>query len=138
MDATRNETRTGPRPLSVGVVAVVLTLLAVGTALAGLAVTWASACCASSEPADPTFAMVGFVLAGCLLWAGVGLWNGRLARATALALVGTVPVTCVLAAPVSYDLGVLAPFAVAAWLATWCWLRRPGPAGWVGSRRVTG
>lgn len=115
----------------------VLSLLGVFSALSGMAVSATSSCCGSSDPADTTPALLGFVIAAPIVAAAVGLWTARMSRRVLL-LCTAAPLAVVAAAsPYSLDLGSLVPVGLLAWLWLVWYLRRPVALGWV-SRRTTG
>jgi hypothetical protein len=122
------------RPRSITAVAVVLTLAGVVSALAGIALSAASSCCGSPDPADPGPALVGLAVAAAMSAAGVGLWSGRLSRRVLLLCAAAVPVVALAASPWSSDFQALVPVALLGWLWLWWYLRRPVAIGWVGRR----
>jgi hypothetical protein len=122
----------GRRPRSIAAVAVLLALVGVLSAVAGVGLSAASSCCGSTDPADPTPALVGLVLAVAMLAAGVGLWSGRVSRRAVLLCGAAVPAVVLALSPWSPDLGALVPVVVLGWLWLWWYLRRPIAASWVG------
>ena len=123
-----------PRPGSIAAVAVALCLLAVLSALTGVALSAVSSCCGSSEPADGTPAVVGFVAAAPFLAAGIGLWSGRMSSRVLLVCTAVPLVVAGAASPYSLDLAGLVPFGLLGWLGLFWYLRRPAARGWVGHR----
>jgi hypothetical protein len=120
----------------VSAVAALLVLVAVVSALAGIGISWASSCCGSSEPADPTAALVGIGVAGAMFVGGAGLWSGRVSRRAVLVSTAALPAVVVAAAPWSLDAAGLGPFVVLGWVGLWRYLARPAPSGWVGQVRA--
>lgn len=115
-------------------VAVVLMLVGVLAAFTGVALSAASSCCGSSDPADPTPLLVGIVSAAAMLAAGYGTWTGRASLRALLLLAAVVPVVMLGASPFSMDFAGLVPFAVVGWLWLWWYLRRRAAFGWIGRR----
>ena len=122
------------RPRSITAVAVVLTLVGVLSALAGIALSAASSCCGSSDPADLTPSLVGVAVAVGLSAAGVGLWSGRVSRRVLLLCSAAVPAVVIAVSPSASDVQGLVPVVLLGWLWLWWYLRRPAAAGWVGRR----
>jgi hypothetical protein len=130
--AQAGQTEPARRPPSVTAVAVVLIIVGVVTALGGIALSAVSNCCGSSDPADPSAALIGIGVAAAMLVAGIGLWSGRLPRAVLLLCSAALPTVVVAASPSSSDLAGLVPVVVLGWLALWWYLRRPAASGWIG------
>jgi hypothetical protein len=112
----------------------VLTLVGVLSALAGMALSAASSCCGSADPANPAPILIGVVAAAALSVAGVGLWSGRASRRVLLLCGAAVPAVTLAASPWSSDFQGLVPVALLGWLWLWWYLRRPVAIGWVGRR----
>ena len=125
------------RPGSITAVAVVLSLLGVFSGLSGMTVSATSSCCGSSDPADTTPALLGFVVAAPIVGAAVGLWTARMSRRVLLLCTAAPLAVAVAASPYSLDLGSLVPVGLLAWLWLVWFLHRPVARGWV-SRRATG
>lgn len=119
------------RPATVVVAGLALLATALVSGCFGLLVTMVSNCCGSPEPPDRGPAILGITVAGCLALAAFGLMAGWMGRWLVLALTAAAPVTCFAAAPVSSDLGALAPVALLAWGAFAWFLRRPVPRAWL-------
>ena len=107
-------------------------LAAVVSALAGIGISMVSSCCGSSEPADPSAALIGIGVAGALTVSGIGLWSGRLSRRALLVCSAALPAVVVAATPSSSDLAGLLPFVLLGWVGLWWYLRRPAARGWIG------
>jgi hypothetical protein len=112
----------------------VLILVGVMSALAGIALSAASSCCGSPDPADATPTLVGVVVAGAMSAAGVGLWSGRVSHRLLLLCGAAAPAVVIAVSPSSSDFQGLVPVAVIGWLWLWWYLRRPVATGWVGRR----
>ena len=114
---------------------VLLVVVGLGAALAGLAGTAVSGCCGAREGGDSTPALVGLGVAAAAVLSGVLLWNGGLSRWLVLAPAAAVPLACLVAAPSSSDLAGLAPFGVAGWAALAIFVSRGRAASWLASDR---
>ena len=99
-----------------------------------MALSAVSSCCGSSEPADGTPAVIGFVAAAPFFAAGIGLWSGRMSSRVLLVCTAAPLVVAGAAAPYSLDLAGLVPFGLLAWLGLLWYLRRPAALGWIGHR----
>jgi hypothetical protein len=122
------------RPRSITAVAVVLTVVGVLSALAGITLSAASSCCGSTDPADPMPTLIGVVTAAAMSAAGVGLWSGRVSRRVVLLCGAAVPAVALALSPWSSDFQGLVPVVLLGWLGLWWFLRRPVAIGWFGRR----
>jgi hypothetical protein len=113
---------------------VVLTLLGVVAALAGIALSAVSTCCGSPDPAHPGPTVIGFVVGIALAAAGVGLWSGRMSRRCVLLCSAVAPAVLLVASAWSVDVQGLVPFVVLGWLGLWWYLRRRRATEWLGRR----
>ena len=110
---------------STAVASWVMVAVGVAAGVLGLLASWASNCCGSPDPADPTPAVLGVVL-GAVAWlVAWGLragWSGGLV----LGLAAVLPVGCLVVGLHSTDAAGLAPFAALGWvgLAVLLWRRR--------------
>jgi hypothetical protein len=111
---------------------VVLTLLGVVAALAGVALSVVSTCCGSADPAEPGPTVIGFVVGMALATAGVGLWSGRMSRRFVLLCSAVAPAVLLVASAWSADVQGLVPFVALGWLGLWWYLRRPRAMEWLG------
>jgi hypothetical protein len=119
------------RPASATAVGIILLTLAAAAVVLGLVVSWASNCCGSADASDPAPTLVGFGVGAALGLAGLGLIGGWMHQRALVATTAVVPATCIAAAPWSFDLGILAPFALIAWGLFALFLRRAGVAAWL-------
>jgi hypothetical protein len=115
-------------------VAVVLTLVGVLSALAGITMSAVSSCCGSPDPVDPTPAWVGLLVAAAMAAVGGGLWSGRVSRRVLLLCGAVVPAVILAVSPSSSDFQGLVPVVLLGWLWLWWYLRRPVAIGWVDRR----
>lgn len=94
--------------------ATVLVLAALGSVLAGAAMTWLSSGVFGTGQTDARPALAGLLVGGCLATAAVGLRAGW-EPWVVLALAAALPTACLVAAPHSTDLGNLALVVMPAW-----------------------
>jgi hypothetical protein len=121
----------------VAVVSVLLVLIGVGTALAGLAASAVSGCCGSPDGGDSTLALFGIGVGAAVIVSGVLLWSGRMTRWFVLVPAAVLPVACLAAAPSSSDLAGLAPLALVGWVLLAVYVSRGRAALWLaGDRRL--